>query len=138
MAGELPDNAEKQALATPGQQSGPSLSRKTQELFNPLTGARATDEPDALDCGSMASIYADGAELNRQRETAEPRTEQTGATVYEQPAKEAVEPMPPLTDIDGLDDAGNIMIRDPAHGTRYEMTHNEFMKVWTGIAVFRK
>ncbi len=40
--------------------------------------------------------------------------------------------------LDGLDEAGNIMIRDPAHGTRYEMTRAEFMRVWTYIAVFKK
>jgi filamentous hemagglutinin len=40
--------------------------------------------------------------------------------------------------VDGLDDAGNIMVRDPAHGTRYEMTQKNFLKHWTGIAVYRK
>jgi len=39
--------------------------------------------------------------------------------------------------VDGLDDAGNIRIRDPEHGTRYEMTRKDFLEVWTGISVFR-
>jgi ABC-type bacteriocin/lantibiotic exporter with double-glycine peptidase domain len=40
--------------------------------------------------------------------------------------------------VDGVDNAGNICIRDPAQGTRYEMTGGEFTRVWTGIVVFRK
>ncbi len=40
--------------------------------------------------------------------------------------------------VDGLDGAGNIMIRDPAHGTRYEMTRKEFLEVWTFISVYKK
>lgn len=39
--------------------------------------------------------------------------------------------------VDGLDEAGNIMIRDPKHGTRYEMIRQEFLEVWTGGAVWR-
>ena len=40
--------------------------------------------------------------------------------------------------VDGLDISGNIMIRDPAKGMRYEMTRAEFLATWTGTAVFRK
>lgn len=40
--------------------------------------------------------------------------------------------------VDGVDSSGNIMIRDPAQATRYEMTRYEFMEAWTGVAVFRK
>ncbi len=39
--------------------------------------------------------------------------------------------------IDGLDKQGNIMIRDPADGTRYEMTRSNFLKHWTLHCVFR-
>lgn len=39
--------------------------------------------------------------------------------------------------VDGLDEAGNIMIRDPQHATRYEMTREDFIKHWTGRAVYR-
>jgi filamentous hemagglutinin len=40
--------------------------------------------------------------------------------------------------VDGLDDTGNIMIRDPAHGERYEMTRENFLKHWSDRALFRK
>jgi hypothetical protein len=40
--------------------------------------------------------------------------------------------------VDGVDSSGNIMIRDPAQATRYEMTRYEFIEAWTGVAVFRK
>lgn len=40
--------------------------------------------------------------------------------------------------VDGIDSSGNIMIRDPAQATRYEMTRTEFISTWTGTAVFRK
>lgn len=43
-----------------------------------------------------------------------------------------------LVVVDGLDEAGNVMIRDPQHGTRYEMTQKDFMKYWSNRAVFRK
>jgi hypothetical protein len=42
-----------------------------------------------------------------------------------------------LVVVDGLDRDGNIMIRDPWEGTRYEMTRQDFMNAWTGRAVFR-
>lgn len=38
--------------------------------------------------------------------------------------------------VDGIDDAGNFMIRDPAKATRYEMTRKDFLELWTGRAVF--
>jgi filamentous hemagglutinin len=38
--------------------------------------------------------------------------------------------------VDGMDEAGNVMIRDPQHGTRYEMTRETFMKHWSHRAVF--
>lgn len=40
--------------------------------------------------------------------------------------------------VDGLDEAGNLMIRDPQHGTRYEMTREAFLKHWSDRAVYRK
>jgi hypothetical protein len=40
--------------------------------------------------------------------------------------------------VDGVDDFGSLMIRDPMHGTRYEMLRSEFEKIWTGGAVWRK
>jgi hypothetical protein len=39
--------------------------------------------------------------------------------------------------VDGLDEQGNIMIRDPADGKRYEMTRKDFVKHWTLHSVFR-
>lgn len=38
--------------------------------------------------------------------------------------------------VDGIDEAGDVMIRDPQHGTRYEMTRETFMKHWSHRAVF--
>lgn len=39
--------------------------------------------------------------------------------------------------VDGLDEMGNIMIRDPADGTRYEMTRADFINHWNLTAVYR-
>lgn len=39
--------------------------------------------------------------------------------------------------VDGADKLGNIQIRDPAEGTRYEMTREDFEKYWSGYSVFR-
>lgn len=39
--------------------------------------------------------------------------------------------------VDGLDEAGYIIIRGYGRGTRYEMERGEFMKVWTGFCVCR-
>ncbi len=38
--------------------------------------------------------------------------------------------------VDGLGDANNVMIRDPQHGTRYEMTKEAFLKHWSDRAIF--
>lgn len=38
--------------------------------------------------------------------------------------------------VDGTDEFGNIKIRDPQDGTRYEMTWGDFNFVWTGRVVF--
>ncbi|MBS2008102.1 MAG: hypothetical protein JST01_13730 [Cyanobacteria bacterium SZAS TMP-1] len=40
--------------------------------------------------------------------------------------------------VDGVDEAGNIKIRDPQDGERYEMTRKDFEHHWTGEAVFRR
>lgn len=40
--------------------------------------------------------------------------------------------------VDGRDHNGNFEIRDPQHGTRYEMTPEDFKEVWTGRAVYNK
>lgn len=39
--------------------------------------------------------------------------------------------------VDGIDDAGKVMIRDPQHATRYEMTRDAFMENWSGRTVWR-
>jgi hypothetical protein len=40
--------------------------------------------------------------------------------------------------IDGLDKDGNIMIRDPAHGERYEMSQRAFFQDhWSGLVMFK-
>jgi len=39
--------------------------------------------------------------------------------------------------VDGLDEAGYVLIRDPWDGTRYRMTREDFLKYWTTQAVFR-
>lgn len=39
--------------------------------------------------------------------------------------------------VDGLDELGNVNIRDPADGTRYEMTRSDFEKHWSGQSVYR-
>lgn len=39
--------------------------------------------------------------------------------------------------VDGLDDVGNIRIRDSAEGTRYEMRRKDFLNYWSGNCVFR-
>lgn len=38
--------------------------------------------------------------------------------------------------VDGYDEAGNIMIRDPMHATRYEMTRMDFFHHWSDRALF--
>ena len=39
--------------------------------------------------------------------------------------------------VDGLNADGNIMIRDPADGSRYEMTRANFLKHWNLTALYR-
>ena len=39
--------------------------------------------------------------------------------------------------VDGLDDAGRVIIRDPSTGTRYLMNWDDFVKVWEGKSVYR-
>jgi len=38
--------------------------------------------------------------------------------------------------VDGIDEAGRVMIRDPWEGTSYKMEQEEFFKFWNQIAVF--
>jgi filamentous hemagglutinin len=40
--------------------------------------------------------------------------------------------------VDGVNAAGNVIIRDPAGGTRYVMTESSFRGAWNGFAVFRQ
>src|SRR5690606_7553171 len=40
--------------------------------------------------------------------------------------------------VDGLDDAGRILVRDPWNGgSTYKMQQSEFLRVWNGQAVFK-
>lgn len=39
--------------------------------------------------------------------------------------------------VDGLDEAGYVLIRDPWDGTSYKMRKDDFLKYWTTQAVFR-
>jgi filamentous hemagglutinin len=40
--------------------------------------------------------------------------------------------------VDGMDEMGQVMIRDPWNGgSTYRMTVEEFLRVWTGVSVFR-
>jgi hypothetical protein len=39
--------------------------------------------------------------------------------------------------VDGIDEAGNVMIRDPQDATKYEMTRDAFLKNWSGRTVWR-
>lgn len=40
--------------------------------------------------------------------------------------------------VDGLDARGNVMIRDPVHGTRYEMSRVDFDGNWNGHVMYRR
>lgn len=40
--------------------------------------------------------------------------------------------------VDGFDEHGNLMIRDPAEGTSYEMTRKDFLDYWSYHSVFRR
>jgi hypothetical protein len=45
---------------------------------------------------------------------------------------------PHVVVVDGINQAGNVMIRDPWEGTKYEMPFKYFVnEVWTGRAVYR-
>lgn len=39
--------------------------------------------------------------------------------------------------IDGLDDLGRVIVRDPAGASRYMMHWDEFTRVWEGQSVWR-
>lgn len=39
--------------------------------------------------------------------------------------------------VDGVDNTGNICIRDPFHATKYETTREEFLHYWNERAVFK-
>lgn len=39
--------------------------------------------------------------------------------------------------VDGMDEAGNVMIRDPQDATRYEMNREDFIEYWTRRAIWR-
>ncbi|MBA3991986.1 MAG: hypothetical protein C0469_00570 [Cyanobacteria bacterium DS2.3.42] len=39
--------------------------------------------------------------------------------------------------VDGIDEVGNVVIRDPQDATRYEMTRQDFMEYWTARGVWR-
>lgn len=38
--------------------------------------------------------------------------------------------------VDGFDEAGLLIIRDPAQGTMYKMTYEDFETFWSGYGVF--
>jgi filamentous hemagglutinin len=38
--------------------------------------------------------------------------------------------------VDGLDDLGRVMVRDPFQGSSYRMLQNEFHAFWNGIAIW--
>jgi hypothetical protein len=39
--------------------------------------------------------------------------------------------------VDGVGSDGNLLIRDPWEGAKYEMTPQQFLKIWTGRAIYR-
>lgn len=43
-----------------------------------------------------------------------------------------------LVVVDGIDEAGAIVIRDPWDSTRYKMTQNNFLRYWTTEAIFAR
>ena len=48
-------------------------------------------------------------------------------------------PKPPhVVIVDGPSPAGNVMIRDPLEGTRYEMTVKDFLKTWNRSCAYRR
>lgn len=40
--------------------------------------------------------------------------------------------------IDGINQLGQLMVRDPWEGTRYEMLVTDFMDIWTRHAVYKR
>ena len=46
-------------------------------------------------------------------------------------------PVSHMVVVDGLNSTGRMVIRDPAHGTRYLMLWEEFTRVWEGQTVWR-
>lgn len=38
--------------------------------------------------------------------------------------------------VDGLDETGYVLIRDPWDGTKYKMTREDFLKYWNTQAVY--
>jgi len=40
--------------------------------------------------------------------------------------------------VDGLDDLGYVLIRDPWEGTKYKMTQDNFCQYWTTEAIFAR
>ena len=40
--------------------------------------------------------------------------------------------------VDGVDDAGNVLIRDPWNATQYSMTPSNFNNAWNGFSVFKR
>jgi len=45
--------------------------------------------------------------------------------------------MPHWVVVDGIDDMGRVIIRDPWEGTKYLMEQSDFFKHWLEIAVFK-
>lgn len=45
---------------------------------------------------------------------------------------------PHVVVVDGPGAPGNVLIRDPLEGTRYEMTIKDFKQAWDGNCVYRK
>jgi hypothetical protein len=37
--------------------------------------------------------------------------------------------------VDGINDSGQVLVRDPWKGTKYEMAFDDFKEVWTGRCV---
>ena len=46
-------------------------------------------------------------------------------------------PLEHMVVVNGLDDLGRVIIRDPADGLRYLMEWDDFMKLWTGNSIYR-
>ena len=39
--------------------------------------------------------------------------------------------------VDGVDDVGRVIIRDPADQTIYKMEKKDFLNVWNGFSVYK-